>query len=271
MLRLHRDGATYTEIMESFGIWDQRTMKRHLELAEEEERTERVRRRRLEDATAEHMAEIRELIIKWKDSIKLDAFKIDQDTLTDCRNVENEPLFKYLGEHLPFKSLWEDYEAWKEKHAQYIDLGEKLLEDLVKEGETKLELRVRGSAYSGSRLTPEFEKPMVKRLGLMLAGEKPGGFHFSWQEATTQTGRAVMTLCVDGENVIVLKTNGDKQREYERRYREVFDDCMQGDTTGRMKKLFDDLCTLKDKIQRQLEEILVRRDYIRYSGKLCPK
>ncbi|GAI58076.1 unnamed protein product, partial [marine sediment metagenome] len=78
-------------------------------------------------------------------------------------------------------------------------------------------------------------------------------------------------LCVDGENVIVLKTNGDKQKEYERRYREVFDDCMQGDTMGRMKKLFNDLCTLKDKIQRQLEEILVRRDYIRYSGNFCPK
>ncbi|MCK4402564.1 MAG: hypothetical protein KAV98_02175, partial [Dehalococcoidia bacterium] len=266
MLRLHRDGATYAEIMKSFGIWDQRTMKRHLELAEEEERTERVRRRRLEDATAEHMAEIRELIIKWKDSIKLDAFKIGQDTLTDCRNVEEGPLFKYLGEHLPFKSLWADYEAWKEKHAQYIDLGENLLEDLVKEGETKMELRVRGCDYPGSRLTPEFEKPMVKRLGLTLAGEKPVAFHFSWQEATAQTGRAVMILCVDGENVIVVKTNGDKQKEYEKRYREVFDDCMQGDMMGRMKKLFNALCTLKDKIQRQLEEILVRRDYIRYSG-----
>ena len=271
MFRLHRDGATYTEIMKSFGIWDRRTMKHHLELAEEEERTEQVRRRTLEDATVEHIAEIRELIIKWKDSIKLDAFKIDQDTLTGCRNVEKEPVLKYLGEHLPFKSLWADYEAWKEKHAQYIDLGEKLLEDLLKESETKLELRVRGCAYPGSRLTPEFEKPMVRRLGLTLAGEKPGGFHFNWQEATTQTGRAVMVLCVDDENVIALRTNGDTQKEYEKRYQEVFDDCMQGDTMGRMKKLFNDLCILKDKIQRQLEEILVRRDYIRYSGRLCPK
>ena len=159
MLGLHRDGATYTEIMKSFGIWDRRTMKHHLELAEEEERIQQVRRRTLEDATVEHIAEIRELIIKWKDSIKLDAFKIDQDTLTGCRNVEREPLFKDLEEHLPFKSLWVDYWTWKERHAQYIDLGEKLLEDLVKEGEKKLGLRVRDWAHHGSRLTPEFEKP----------------------------------------------------------------------------------------------------------------
>ena len=78
-----------------------------------------------------------------------------------------------------------------------------------------------------------------------------------------------MVLYVDGEDVMVVGVDKDK-KEYERKYQEVFDDWMRSDAMSRIKELFYGLNALEHKIQRQLEEILISRDYINYRCRLCP-
>jgi len=42
------------------------------------------------------------------------------------------------------------------------------------------------------------------------------------------------------------------------------------DTMNHIRRLFYDLCTLEEKIHKHLEEVLLRRDYIRYKCKFWP-
>lgn len=266
MLKLSREGISHTEIMKRLNVWDRRTVKRNLELAEEEEKLERVREKELEEATTAHMAEIRCLIEKWKDSIQMSPFAIGVDALVQCRNIEREPLFNCMKEHLPSKSLWRDYELWKRTHVSYIGWGKKLLEDVVKQGEAKMKLGRRNYYYQGTKLTEKFANPTIEALDAILTGEKPRTFEFSWQDVASEEGQRLMALYVNGEDVMIVETGKAKGEDYERRYQELFDECVE----RHIKKLFSDLSGLEDEMEVELDEILIHRTYIFHQCKLCP-
>lgn len=271
LLKLYREGATYTRIMAENYIGDLRTLKRHLAIAEEEEKIERVEERQLQEATTRHLADIRRAIEKWREYIQASDFAISEDALVHCRHIEEEAIFDCIKQHLPFESLWRDYEDWKRGHIKYVGWGKRLLEDVVRQGETKMKLSRRNDYYRGARLTGKFVNPMIERLEAILSGENPRAFEFRWQEMVNQEGEGIMVLYVDGEDVMVVKPGespeqGYERWGYERRYQEVFEDCVE----MHIRKLFKDLSILEHRLQRQLEEILIRQDYICYSCTLCP-
>lgn len=266
MLRLAREGARQSEIMEKLSIGDRRTIKRNLAIAEEEEKLERVRERQLEEATTAHMAEIRGVIKRWKDNIQVSSFAIGVDALVSCRSLEREQLFNCLKAHLPLESLWRNYENWKDKHVNYVGWGKRLLEDVMKQGEAKMKLGRRNYHYQGAKLTERFANPMVERLDTIISGEKPRAFEFSWREEVGEEGQRFMALYVDGADVMIVERGKSKGEGYERRYQEIFDECVE----NHIKKLFTELSMLKDKIEAELEDILIHRTYIRYECKLCP-
>lgn len=266
MLRLAREGVSQSEIMKRLNIWDRRTLKRNLKIAEEEEKLERVREKELEEATAAHMAEIRGVIEKWKDSIQMSQFAIGTEALVACRNIERGALFQCMKEHLPSESLWRDYELWKRRHVKYIGWGKELLEDVVKQGETKMKLGMRNYYYSGAKMTERFVNPTVERLDGLLIGEEPRAFEFRWEEEVAEREQRLMVLYVDGEDVLMVEAGKAKGEGYERRYQEVFDECVE----NHIKKLFSDLSRLKDKMEVELDEILIHRAYIFHQCKLCP-
>ena len=60
MLRLYRKDMTYAQIMDKMGIGDLRTLKKHLALAQEEERLQQAEAGILGDAEAKHLDELSE-------------------------------------------------------------------------------------------------------------------------------------------------------------------------------------------------------------------
>lgn len=282
MLKLHReDKKTYDKILsklvvEGYDINDGRTVARHIALAEQEER---AKRGEFNGPQASHLAEIEELIKRWKDSIKVDPFAIGKDTMASCRNIEEIRLFEGLkiekGKskghqgHLPCRTLWRDYEEWKSKHKGYIGQGKELRKEIREKGEEIMRLKVEDYFYHGPRLTPKFEKPMIKALSPLLLGGKPEPFSFEWQVTATRRGgaRELKVLIVNGENVLETTTDAN-EKEYEDNYQKVFQ-AVESKATM-LRGLFGDLGSLQAKIHRSLDEVLLRRDYILYRCKLCP-
>lgn len=266
MLRLTREGLSQSEIMKRLNIWDSRTIKRNLKIAEGEEMLERVRERELAEATSAHMNEIRSVIERWKDNIQTSPFAIGVDALARCRNLEREKLFDCIKGHLPFESLWRDYRDWKDMHVHYIGWNMRLLNDVAKQGEVKMKLGMRNRYYHGAKLTEKFAYPMIERLDDIIAGEKPRAFEFSWREMVGEEGQRLMALCIDGEDVMVAERGKAEGEGYERRYQEIFNECLE----NHINKRFTDLSTLRDKIEARLEEILISRAYIEHRCRLCP-
>jgi hypothetical protein len=141
MLALHRDGTTDTKLMETFTISDRRTLKKHLALAEHEEKQRQAGIKIIEDAQAKHLDEIRELIERWRKRIAVPPLGWDPVWLAadsqEMRKIEHDPLFEGVKEHLPFETLWTDYDTWKQKRKEYLAIGLTSPEEINPKAKTK--------------------------------------------------------------------------------------------------------------------------------------
>lgn len=259
-------GASIAELKERFGIKDERTVMRNLKLAEDEQEAKLIMREIRREAQASHLGEIEELIKRWKDGIKLSPYDIGVDTMAASRNIETELLFEGVREHLrssEFRAVWDNYKSWKAKHREYVGKGKELPGEIRRKGKEIMERKVEDYPDAEPRLTPKFEKPMIRALTPVILGGKPEPFSFEWQVATTE----LKLLIVNGENVLETTTDAN-EKVYQDRYQKLFDDCLKD--MEPIKGLFSDLGDCQAKIGRLLDKILWRRDYIRYSCGLCP-
>jgi hypothetical protein len=119
MLSDLEDGMTYTELKDKYGIGDDRTLKKHLALAEQEREAQTVKMEVLKDALKNHLNEVHSLIELWKDS-----------NIVDDPRVIHSPLFDCLKQHLHFPTLWRDYDTWRVKNDQHKSLYESLRKQL---------------------------------------------------------------------------------------------------------------------------------------------
>jgi hypothetical protein len=217
LLDMEEKGLSDKEIREKYGIADNRTLRKHLGLAEKEREVRESRIKILSDNQTEHLAEIRTTIGQWKDSLMTPWFGVisleTESHLTGL--LEANPLFNCLREHLPFPTLWRDYSSWKEKVENYIDSCKKLLEETRHEAERSRDPEIRKIAADiGSASTIE-ALALVKPLHEMMTK---------------------------------YKTRAESQ----------------------LKPLSDEIRILGEKLTDSLQEILLRRDYIVYTCKLCP-
>lgn len=131
-----QSGLSNTKLKDKFGIADNRTLSRHLRMAEQEEEAKVVKMEILKDALVDHLAEVRTLIGKWKGSLStpgVDSMYFDMPP-TPTQNIEANPLFGSLKGHLPFPTLWRNYANWKTKVRAYIDGCQKVMREI---GETE--------------------------------------------------------------------------------------------------------------------------------------
>jgi len=194
MLELHRASETDTKIMDRFGIGDRRTLKKHLALAEEEEKQRQAGIKIIEDAQAKHLDEIRGLIERWRKCIGVPPLGLDLSWLAavyrELWKIEHDPLFEGVKEHLPFETLWTDYDTWKQKREEYLAIGWTLPEEINPKAKTKK--------------------------------------------------------------------------------RHSKDACQQSEPTNTFETLCEEIYELESRIRKQLQESLLRRDYIFYRCKFCP-
>jgi len=196
---------------------DNRTLRKHLGLAEKEREVREARIRILADNQAEHLAEVRAIIEEWKGSLETPWFgtiSFERGSRS-TEGLERNLLFNSLREHLPFPILWRDYSSWTEKVDNYIDSCKKFLEETRKEAENSPDPKIKKIASDiGSANTVEAYALAEPLHGMMKQ----------------------------------YKAKAESQ----------------------LTPLSDDIRALGDSLRNTLQEILLRRDYIIYTCRLCP-
>jgi hypothetical protein len=217
LLDLEEKGLSDKELKEKYGIADNRTLRKHLGLAEKEREVREARIRILADNLAQHLAEIRNIVEQWRNSLETPWFgtiSFETDP-RPTRDLEQNLLFVSLREHLPFPTLWRDYLTWANKVESYIDACKKFLEETRQEAKN----------------SPD---PEIKKIADDIG--------------TASTARAVSLTKPLADVVVGYRAKAELQ----------------------LTTLSDEINTLRDKLVGYLEEILLKRDYIVYTCRLCP-
>jgi len=217
LLDLEEKGLSDKELKEKYNIVDNRTLRKHLGLAEKEREAKEARIKILADNQAQHLAEIRIMIEQWKNNLATPWFgKISFETSSrPTGDFEHNPLFRSLREHLPFPTLWRDYSSWTDKVEKYMNGCKSLLEETRQEAINSPD--------------PEINK-IANDIG------------------SIQTAEAIALV--------------KPLQEMMKRYRAKVE--------SQLTPLLDEIRSLEEKLRASLQEILLRRDYIVYTCKLCP-
>ncbi len=217
LLDMEEKGLSDKEIREKYSIADNRTLRKHLGLAEREREAREARIKILAENQAQHLAEIRNTIEQWKDILRIPWFDcISFETSSrPAQSLELNPLFKSLKEHLPSATLWRDYSVWQEKVEGYIDGCKKLL----------------GEIQHDAKNSPD---PEIRKIASDI-----GARH------------SVQALAL-------TKPLHDMMAKYKAKAERQF------------KGSWDEIMALEEKLRTSLQEILLRRDYIVYTCRLCP-
>jgi len=131
-----QSGLSDTKLKEKFGIVDNRTLSRHLKLAQQEEESKVVRLEILKDALVDHLEEVSNLIGEWKSSLSTPVVASIYFGMPSIptQKIEAKPLFGSLKEHLPFPTLWRNYANWKTKVGAYIEGCQKVMKRIGETG-----------------------------------------------------------------------------------------------------------------------------------------
>lgn len=263
MIEARDKGSTAAQIKGQFGFKDDRTLSRHMKLAEHEQEARSVRVEILKDALANHLGKIGLLIEGWMDTIKTPlVYQASLATTLPVDAIESDDLFHSLRAHLPSPTLWRNYAVWKGHLERYVCDCKSLTHDMEEEVAKWVRMR---------RLTEHFSEPILRRLHeIQVEGMKEATHSFSKMvESVNRQGRPVKEfeiLLVDGIKVV----EGDDVMAYEERYNVLSDKVLAGEAARAAVAEYRDLKAGEPKIRGALRDILIRRDYIMYTCKLCP-
>lgn len=269
-------GLTDSAIKAQFGITDDRTLRRHLKLAEQEQEIRLVRTEILKKALGDHLDELRQLIENWKAGISIQPVTTLPSVMTDCMAFpHSNPLFGSLKDHLPFPTLWTDYKQWEAKYKSYIDNCKKLREEIQREATTRMSLDFMDDSALLSHLSSRLIDWILRQVEHKLQKVSERGFEFHWKDFNVEIDKQpteVRRMSVHPDKVLLEIYNQHEfdKEFYEKQCRELLDSCLKGETVANLLALLDELRYLETKIHNSLEEILLRRDYILYTCNLCP-
>jgi len=277
LLEARERGLTDSEIKAQFGITDDRTLRRHLKLAEQEQEARVIKTEILKEALKDHLAELRQLIENWKAGIRVQPVTILPSVMANSMEfLHSNRLFDCLKGHLPFPMLWRDYNQWEGKYRSYIDNCDKLREETQKEAATQTLLDFMDDSATLSHLSSQLIDWILRRVEYKLQKGSEGKFEFRWKyykfETDKQPAEARQMFVYPGGNMFleIINQHEVNNEFYEKKCRELLYFCLKGGTVANLFTLLDDLRYLETKIHNSLEEILLRRDYILYTCDLCP-
>ena len=276
LIEARDSGSSNSEIKRRFGITDDRTLRRHLKLAEQEQQAKLVKAEILRKAIEDHLSELRQLIEGWKAGMGIHPVTASPSSMADSlESIHSIRLFDCLRSHLPFPTLWRDHSQWEAKYRSYIDNCSKLREEIQKESTTRISLDFMDGSDRLSHLSPRLIDWILREVELKLQGVSRG-FEFRWKHVKTEIDgqpTAIKQMSVYPHSEMLLEIFGQQEIDkefYEKECRELLTSCLEGETVANLLTLVDDLRDLKHKINDALEEILLRRDYILYTCDLCP-
>ncbi len=266
LFEARESGLSDTELKRRFGITDNRTLRRHLRLAEQEERALHVNLEILKDAKANHLAEIRTLIEKWQLTLVTpQIYEVYQGTLLPMRDVEAHPLFGSLREHLPFPTLWRDYSIFSSKISQYLEACKKLREE-IRESWVIQDTELASFEEPILRLIAGKDKELRYELYIATGHELK---QFKYQVLVVNATDVVRGRESAGQQFKKLNHEQCSKETLPTEYQKVADNISKI-YASQTAKLFETLRKLETKLNKSLQEILLRHDHIMYTCKLCP-
>jgi len=270
-------GLTDSEIKAQFGITDDRTLKRHLRLAEQEQEARLARTEILKDALRDHLAEMRQLIENWKAGIRIQPVDVHPDAMaSSIMFIQSNRLFEGLKSHLPFPSLWRDYNQWEAKYKLYIANCQKLREEIQKQASTQMKLDFASDSSNFSHFTSGLMYWILDHVQNKLERKDMKEVEFRWKDLRISVkegvleGKQMFGYPKEGELLEIINQPDINMGFYEKECKALLDSCLSHESVANLIVLFDDLNALGPKIHHSLEEILLRRDYILYTCNLCP-
>ncbi len=260
LLEVQRGGESTSDLKRTFGIKDDRTLFRHLKLAEQEEQSRLVKVEIIKDALLGHHAEIRVLIDQWKNTPRTPRpDEVYPRTISPMDTIKANPIFIPLRDHLPFPTLWHNYSAYVKKLDDYIDGCKKLRKEVEKAVKK----------WSGVEdVLENVAQPILRKIseGESANNLKPHEFklseHSNYPDKTTiyAEDMPIFTVSKKTDPAHILK-----------QYQDHSEALLAGETGTNLLALFGELKNdLEPKIKDSLQEILLRRDYIMYTCRLCP-
>ena len=260
LLQAQQSGESNSDLKTKFGIKDDRTLFRHLKLAEQEDQSRVVKVEIIKDALLGHHAEIRVLIDQWKNTPRTPRpDEVYPGTISHMETIKANPVFISLREHLPFPTLWRNYLVYVKKLDDYIAGCNNLRE----EGAKKVK------SWNGVEdVLENVAQPILRKIAEGEVAIKLKPYEFKPSEQSNYPDKTVTNA--DGISIFtVLKETNSAYSE--KQYQDYSDALLAGETGTNLAALFSELKDdLEPKIKDSLQEILLRRDYIMYTCKLCP-
>jgi len=239
----------------------------------------------LEKAREDHLNNIRAQIENWKGCVCVrDIATIDPNNFPcnyssiprSWQDLETEPLFNALRQHLPFPDLWSNWDAWKERYSKYLSQHEALREQILKDAKLVFNLPTYYEAFPEvkQRLVPHltlaFEKPFFDAFADKANGREHEleELKFSPQPHPGPEKGIMLEGLHTGSYEVLIAEN--VKENCEPKYQKMLQDYLQKKEVANLIKLRDELRNATVGINATLNKILERWDYISYTCELCP-
>jgi hypothetical protein len=267
LFEARESGLSNTELKRGFGIKDNRTLERHLKLAEQEERSLLVDLEILKDAKANHLSEIRTLIEQWQVALATPQIHaVYPGTSSPIHDVEAHPLYGSLREHLPFPTLWRDHALFITKMSKYLETCKELRERIRERWKIQDTELARSFEDPILRLVDGTDEKLRYKLNIGVGHELK---EFKYQVVVVNDTEVVRGRETAGQQFRMLNHEQCSKEALPDEYQKVADSIYETGAS-QAKGLFQALSELEAKLHKSLQEIQLRRDYIMYTCKLCP-
>ena len=260
LLEAQQSGESNSDLKRKFEIKDDRTLFRHLKLAEQEDQSRVVKVEIIKDALLGHHAEIRALIDQWKNNCRTPRpDEVYPGTSSPMDTIKANPIFISLRDHLPFPTLWNNHLVYVKKLDDYIAGCNNLREEVAKKVEN----------WNGVKdVLENVAQPILRQIAEGESAIKLKPYEFKPSEQSNYPDKTV----INAEGIPIFTVSKETDSAYiEKQYQDYSEALLAGETGTNLVALFSELKNdLEPKIKDSLQEILLRRDYIMYTCKLCP-
>lgn len=260
MLESQRAGASNTDLKREFNIKDNRTLSRHLEMADQEEQLRTVQIEIIKEAIEAHHKDIRSLVQQWKTNMRTHRpDEIYPNVAILNKDLKDDPIFPCLRDHLPNRTLWSAYSEYERMTEEFfnlcLDLRIQVAQEVEKWGDVE-------------KITDNVAQSILKDIaeGKVNKDKQLAAIKVS----TVNTTPDKTVVKADGMDIFTISSHTDI-KEIKRLYQKYSYKLVTGDVGTNISALYHKLKDeLEPKINTLLQEILHRRDYIMYTCRLCP-
>ena len=176
-----------------------------------------------------------------------------------ANNSRANPLFPSLKDHLPSPTLWYSYSVYVKKLDDYIAGCNNLRKEVAKEVKS----------WNGvDDVLENVAQPILRKIaeGESAINIKP--YEFKPSEHSNYPDKTM----INAEGISIFTVSKETDSAYiEKQYQGYSEALLTRKIGTNLVVLFSELKNdLEPKIKDSLQEILLRRDYIMYTCKLCP-